>query len=70
MDTGEIRLILHTYCRLMTVNSAYGGTAIDAACIFQIDAKMINAAHILQIDGSHNANGGTIKEKLILHTYC
>ena len=54
----------------MTVNSAYGGTAIDAACIFQIDAKMINAAHILQIDGSHNANGGTIKEKLILHTYC
>jgi len=44
-------------------------TAIDAACL-QIDAKTINAAHILQIDGSHSAHGGTIKEKLILHTYC
>jgi len=56
----------------MIVNSAYGGTAIDAAYILQIDAKTINAAHILQIDGtgSHNAHGGTIKEKLILHTYC
>jgi len=46
----------------MTVNSAYGGTAIDAACL-QIDAKTINVAHILQIDGSHSAHGGTIKEK-------
>jgi len=61
--------MLHTYCRSMTVISAYGGTAIDAACL-QIDAKTINAAHILQIDGSHSAHGGNIKEKLILHTYC
>jgi len=53
----------------MTVNSAYGGTAIDAACL-QIDAKTINAAHILQIDGIDSAHGGTIKEKWILHTYC
>jgi len=59
--------MLHTYCRSMTVNSAYGGTAIDAVCL-QIDAKTINAAHILQIDGSHSAHDGTIKEKLILHT--
>jgi len=72
MDTGEIQSMLHTCCRSMIVNSAYGGTAIDAAYILQIDAKTINAAHILQIDGtgSHNAHGGTIKEKLILHTYC
>ena len=61
--------MLHTYCRSMTGNSAYGGTAIVTACL-QIDAKMINAAHILQIDGSHSAHGDTIKEKLILHTYC
>ena len=53
----------------MTVNSAYGGTAIDAAYILQIDAKTINAAHILQIDGSHSAHGGTIQEQPILHTY-
>ena len=39
----------------MTVNSAYGGTAIDTAYILQIDAKTINTAHILQIDGSHSA---------------
>jgi len=61
--------MLHTYYISMTVNSAYGGTAIDAACL-QIDAKTINAAHILQIDGSHRVHGGTIQEKLILHTYC
>ena len=62
--------MLHTYCRSMTVNSAYGGTAIDAAYILQIDAKTINAAHILQIDGSHSAHGGPIKETSMLHTYC
>jgi len=67
MDTGEIRLMLHTYCRSMTVNSAYGGTAIDAAYTLQIDAKTINAAHILQIDGSHSAHSGTIKEIDIVH---
>ena len=44
----------------MTVNSAYGGTAINAAYILQIDAKTINTAHILQIDGSHSAHGGPI----------
>ena len=42
----------------MTVNSAYGGTAINAAYILQIDDKTINTAHILQIDGSHSAHGG------------
>ena len=31
MDTGEIRSMLHTYCRSMTVNSAYGGTAPSEA---------------------------------------
>ena len=46
----------------MTVNSAYGGTAIDAAYILQIDAKTINTAHILQIDGSHSAHGGPIRK--------
>ena len=54
----------------MTVNSAYGGTAIDAAYILQIDAKTINTAHILQIDGSHSAHGGPMNEKSMLHTYC
>ena len=46
----------------MTVNSAYGGTAINAAYILQIDAKTINTAHILQIDGSHSAHGGPIRK--------
>ena len=69
MEMVEIQSMLHTYCRSMTVNSAYGATAIDAACL-QIDATTINAAHILQIDGSHSAHGGTMKEKWILYTYC
>ena len=56
--------------RLITFNSAYGGTAIDAAYILQIDAKTIHAAHILQMNGNHSAHGGTIKERSMLHTYC
>ena len=50
--------------------SRVGGVTIDAAYILQIDVKMIVAAHILQIDGSHNAHGGPMNEKSMLHTYC